>query len=142
MKLLKDLGNLVAVLVQTSFCGDQDVVHVYDDISRSDFFFKDCIHHCLECSRGVYKSKEHNSGLKESSVCFECGLSLITVLYSDIIVSPSYVKLDEPLLFHKLTNKFFNKGKRVGVLYDILIDPAIVLYQLLFAIFLFNKEEG
>jgi len=139
---LKDLGNLAAVLVQISFCGDQDVIHVYDDVSRSDFFSEDCVYHCLECSRGVCKSKEHNSGLKEFSVCFECGLPLITILYLDIIISPLYVKLGEPLLSNELTNKFFNEGKRVGVSYGILIEPAIVLYQSLLAIFLFNKEEG
>src|SRR6266567_3296423 len=130
------------MLVQTSFGGNQDVVHIYDNISRSNFFFKDCVHHCLECGRGVCKSKEHNSGLKEFSVCLECGLPLITILYLDIIISPLYVKLGEPLLSNELINKFFNEGKRVGVSYGILINPAIVLYRSLLAIFLFNKEEG
>ena len=43
---------------------------------------------------------------------------------------------------HNMTDKFFNEGKGVGISYGILIDPAIVLYWSLLAIFLFNKEEG
>ena len=131
----------MAVLVQISFCGNQDVIHVYDNISRSDFFSKDCVHHCLESSRGVCKSKEYNSGFKESFVCFESGLPLIPIFYSDVVISALYVKLGKPLLSNKLMNEFFNEGKRVGVSYCVLINPAVVLYWSLFAIFLFNKEE-
>ena len=95
----------------------------------------------MKSGGGIHESKEHNSGLEESSVCLECGFPLVAILYLDIVVSSLYVKLGEPLLSNKLTNKLFNERKGIGVSYSVLIEPAIILYQSLLAIFLFDKEE-
>jgi len=59
----------------------------------------------------------------------------------DVIVSPSYVKLGEPLFANKLTDELLYEWKGISIPYGVLIKPAIILYWSFLAIFLLNKEE-
>jgi len=43
---------------------DEHVIHIYHEPSCSNFVFKDGVHHGLECSGRVGKTKEHDCGLK------------------------------------------------------------------------------
>ncbi|PFH45513.1 hypothetical protein AMATHDRAFT_159063, partial [Amanita thiersii Skay4041] len=66
-----------------------DVVHVDAHPSFSYFVPENVVHHGLELSQ----PKEHNKRFEESPVGSECGLPLVSLFYSDIIVAPSYVHL-------------------------------------------------
>ena len=60
---------------------------------------------------------------------------------SDIIVSPSDVKLGEDFRPLEFINKVRNEGERVCITDGMFIDVAIVLTGSEAAIFLFDKEE-
>ena len=56
---------------------------------------EDVIHHCLECGGRICKPKEHYCWFEHAEQGFECCLPLVTLLDSDIIISPSDVKFSE-----------------------------------------------
>jgi hypothetical protein len=58
---------------------DEDVIQVHTDHSFHDEVSENVIHHGLEGGRAVHESKEHNQWFKQSSVCPECCLALISV---------------------------------------------------------------
>ena len=55
--------------------------------------------------RGVGHAEEYNSGLVESPVGNESGFPLISVLDSDIVISPLYIKLGEDLGVFEFVNE-------------------------------------
>jgi hypothetical protein len=55
------------------------------------------VHHGLEGGWAIGKAKVHDQWLKETWICSKCSLPLITLLNTDINVSPSYIKLGEVL---------------------------------------------
>src|SRR6266403_4203080 len=121
------MSDPLAMVFKTSGCGDKYVVHVYDYISRGNFFSKDGVHHCLERGWGISESKEHYSGLVESFVAFEGSFPFVSFFNVNIVVSPSYVKLGEPLFSHKFVNKFLDEGQWVRVPDGPFIDLLVVL---------------
>src|SRR6267154_3410806 len=94
--------DLFTMLIKTSSCSDQDIIHIDYHIACSDLIVKCGIHHGLESGWRISESKEHNSGLKESSVCLEGCFPLIAIFYADIIISSLHIKLSEPLLLDEL----------------------------------------
>jgi hypothetical protein len=99
----------------------------------------------LECSRGIGKSKEHYSGLKESSVSFESSFPLVAVFDANIVISPSgpsYVKFGEPSFSDELTDKFLYEWKGVCVSHSVIVKLAVILHQSLFAVLLLDEKEG
>jgi hypothetical protein len=60
----------------------------------------------------------------------------------DVVVSLSNIELGKPMLANESINELFDKWERVGILYSKLIKLSVVLYQLLLAILLLNKEKG
>ena len=52
---------------------------------------------CWKVGEGVDHAEEHNSGFIESPVGNESSFPLVSVLDSDIVISPLYVKLGEDL---------------------------------------------
>ena len=65
---------------------NEKVIHVNDEPSFSDHVLEGVVHELLECSWGIAKTKEYNSGFKESIVsdtvkaAFHWWLSLIQML--------------------------------------------------------------
>ncbi len=62
----EDIANSCGVVPHGSTCGDANVVHIDANGGAKGFVFKDdiaidVVHHCLEGSWGVRKSKVHNS---------------------------------------------------------------------------------
>jgi hypothetical protein len=142
LQLLQDLSNLVIVLVETSGCSNEDVIHVNNDVSRGNLFSEDGIHHCLECGWWIGESKEYNSRFEESSVSLEGSFPMIAFLYLDIVIFPSNIELGEPMLANKSINELFNEQERVYIPHSELIKLSIVLYWSLLAILLFNEKKG
>jgi hypothetical protein len=126
---------------EVSGCGNKNVIHIDDNVSGSNFFSKDGVHHCLEGGRGISEAKEHDQWFKESPVGFECGLPFIAFFHPDIVVSPSNIKLGEPLFSNKLTNEFFNERKGIIIAYSVVIKYMIVLYWACLGTFLSNEEK-
>ena len=76
---------------------DKEVIHINDEPSFCDHVPKRIGHEPLKGRRGIGHSEEHDSGFIESTVGDEGGLPLVPFLDSNIVVSPSYVKLGEAL---------------------------------------------
>jgi hypothetical protein len=122
-------------------CGNKNVIHIDNDVSGSDFFPEDGVHHCLKGGKGISEAKEHDQRLKKSSVGFECGFPFVTFFHSDIVVSPLDIELGKPLFSNKLANKFLNKRKGIVIAYGVVIEYVIVLNWLCLGTFLSNKEK-
>ena len=120
---------------------NEEVDHVNDKPSFCDHITKGVIHEVLESGRRIGETKEHHSGFKESLMGDEGGFPLMSIFDSDIIVSPSNVKLGEDFCPLKFIDEVRNKGKRVCVTDSVFIDVAIVLTGLQAPVLLFDEEE-
>jgi hypothetical protein len=100
------------------------------------------VHELLKGHRGVGKSEEHYRGFKEALVGDEGGLPLMSVFDSDIIVSPSDIKLSEHLGIPEFVNEVRDEGKGVGVTNHVFVDITVVLAGSESSVRLFDKEEG
>ena len=122
--------------------GDEEVIHIDDKPSFSDHVLEGVVHKSLERGRGVAKAKEHDCWFEKSLVCDESCLSLMTIFDSDIVVSPTNVKLGEVASIFQLVHEVRDEGERVGIMSGVFIEVAVVLAGVEFAIFLLDKEEG
>ena len=84
---------------------NEEVVHVNDKPSFCDHIPERVRHESLKSGGGVGHAEEHNSGFVKSSVGNESGFPLVTVLDSNIVISPSYVKLGEDLGIFEFVNE-------------------------------------
>ena len=73
--------------------GNEKVIYVDDQPSFRDHIAERVVHESLKCGGGVAKAKEHDSQFKESFVCDEGRLPLVTILDVDIVVSPMTLNL-------------------------------------------------
>src|SRR6267154_3607462 len=94
--------DLFTMLIKTSSCSDQDIIHIDYHIACSNLIAECGIHYGLESGWRISESKEHNSGLKESSVCLEGCFPLIAIFDANIIISPSHIEFSEPLFLDEL----------------------------------------
>ena len=102
--MLKDSFSLffvISVIVRV----DEEVIHVNDEPSFSNHISKGVRHESLKGGGGVGLAKEHNSGFIKSLVGNESGFPLVTILDSDVVISPSYVKLGEDLGVFEFVNE-------------------------------------
>ena len=74
---------------------DEEIVHVDHQPPFGYHIPKRVIHESLECCWRVAKSEEHDCWFEKTSVCDKSRLSLVSIFDTDIVVSPSYVKLGE-----------------------------------------------
>src|SRR6266403_319644 len=81
------------MLYNVTICGDKYIIHVDNDVTFSQVFTKEVVHHCLKCCGRVSKTKEHNLWFIKSSIRFECGFPLVTFFDSYVVVTPSHIKL-------------------------------------------------
>src|SRR5258708_35652304 len=72
------------------------VIHIADGLIAVDEGVEDVIHHGLEGGGGVTQSEEHDKQLKESLVCGEGWLPLISFFETDIVEAPVEVQGGEP----------------------------------------------
>src|SRR5260221_6753610 len=75
---------------------DEDVIHVANSFIVINKGVEDVVHHCLEGGQQVAQSKEHDEWLKESSVCGEGCLPLISFFETDVVEAPAEVQGGEP----------------------------------------------
>ena len=122
--------------------GDEKVIHIDDKPSFSDHVSEQVIHELLEYGGGVAEAKEHDCQLKESFVSDEGSFPLVTVFDTNVIVTPSNIELGEMLSVFQLVHKVGDEGERVSITSGVLIEVAVVLARMEFAILLLDKEEG
>ena len=91
--------------------GNEEVIHVDDKPSLSDHVSERVIHELLECSGGITETEEHNCQFKESFVCNEGGLPLVTVFDLNIVVPPTNIKLGEVRASFSLSMRSEMRGR-------------------------------
>ncbi len=94
---------------------DQNIVEVYRDLSFGNEVAEDVIHHPLKRGGRVREAKEHDGGFKQSTVGAKHCFLFVGFLDSDVVVSPTNVKLCEVFGTSELVDKLQNEGKRVSV---------------------------
>ena len=107
---------------------DEDVVQVHKNVALIDEVPKNFVHHALEGGGGVAESKEHDGGLKQSSICSKRSLPLVSLPHSHIVVPPSNVQLGEVPGILDPVDEFLDEGKGIAVLYSVFIELPTVLY--------------
>ena len=127
MELLEYFLHLDLVLHQVALGEDHDVVNVDND--HILHVCKDLVHHCLEGSRGVAKSEEHDGGFEGSAMAYESGLPFVPFLYTDIVVSPTEINLSEILQALELVDKLGDEQDGVVVLNHMFIQIPIILHH-------------
>ena len=85
------------------------------------------VYECLKCEGSIAKSKEHDSGFKQSHGSNEGSLPLVLLLDVDIVVSPANVKLGEQGGLLHVINKFRDKRERIGVSDCVGVQVAVIL---------------
>ena len=86
------------------------VVHVDDKLSFSDVVSEVEVHKCLKCQWGTAKSEKHYCWFEQSKRHDEGSLPLITLLDSDVIIPPPYVKLGKERELAKIVDEVGDKG--------------------------------
>ena len=69
------------------------------------------------------------------------GLPLVTFLNSDIVVSPSYIKLGEDLGVFKFVNEVGNQGEGVCILDSMAVEVSVILARSEASILFLDEEE-
>ena len=86
------------------------IVHVNDKPSFPDVVGEVEVHECLERRWGAAKSEKHHRWFEQSERCDESSLPLVTFFDSNVIVSPSYVKLSKERELAKIVDEVGDKG--------------------------------
>ena len=95
----------------------------------------------LESGGGIGHAEEHDSGFIESSVGDEGGFPLVSFLYSDIVVPPSYVKLGEDFGIFEFVDEVGDQGKGICVSDSVGVKVSVVLARSEATILFLDKEE-
>ena len=92
-------------MILVIFGVDKEVVHIYDEPSFCNHIPEGVGHESLKGGGGIGHAEEHDSGFVKSLMGDEGGFPLVTVLDSNIVISPSYVKLGEDLGIFEFVNE-------------------------------------
>ena len=95
----------------------------------------------MEGGGGVSQSEEHYSWFEQSLQGFEGGFPFVALLDSDVVVSPSYVKLGKEGLSLELFQDCFDEGKWVIVTDRLFVQFLVILDRSKLSVFLFDEEE-
>jgi hypothetical protein len=139
----KDLHHStnLSMMFAKSLREDEDVVNVHYDLSVIDLDSENFVHHGLEGSGRICKAKEHDSGFVKTTIGSEGSLPLISLLYADIVISPSDIKLCKILGILKGVDKVGDKGWRIAVLLGDVIQSTVVLDWAKSPVLFLDKEE-
>ncbi|KIK76365.1 hypothetical protein PAXRUDRAFT_170171, partial [Paxillus rubicundulus Ve08.2h10] len=114
---------------------DENVIQIDNNLASENEIIEDIIHEFLESCRGVGKPEEHYNGFKETVIHTKHCLPLIPILYLHVIVTPMYIE------FHEIFSPF-ELVDEIPIFHDKCIKFLIILHQLKFSIFLFDKGKG
>jgi hypothetical protein len=137
---LEDLSDEVAMFFECG-SGNQDVIHIDENLPGGNEVTKDGVHHGLKYSRGIGEAKKHDKGSKHATVGLEGGLPFIPLLNADIVVAPADVEYGEDLGILEFFNNISNKRERVLVFDGEIIEFAVILNGVQLAVLFLNTEE-
>ena len=120
---------------------DEEVVHINDEPAFSNHIPERVRHESLESGRGIGHAEEHDSGFVESSVGNEGGFPLVAFLDSDVVISPSYIKLGEDLGVFEFVNEIGDQGEGVGISDSVFVKVAEILAGSEASILFLDEEE-
>ena len=86
------------------------VIHVNDKPAFPDVVSKVEVHKCLKRRWRATKSEKHHHWLEQSKRCDEGSFPFITLLDSNVIISPPYVELGKEGELAKIVDKVRDKG--------------------------------
>ena len=90
----------------------------------------------------VGHAEEHDSGFIKSSVGDEGGFPLVAFFYSDIVISPSHIKLGEDLGVFKFVDEVGDQGEGICISNSMAVEISVILTRSEASILFFDKEEG
>ncbi|KIJ06958.1 hypothetical protein PAXINDRAFT_91198, partial [Paxillus involutus ATCC 200175] len=88
---------------------------------------EDMIHQCLECRRGVAKSKEHDIRFEESMGRDKRRFPTITWFDLNVVVSPSDIEFRKDLRSFEFINEIGDEGKGIRVFDSVGVQVSIIL---------------
>jgi len=100
------------------------------------------VHERLKCRQRIALAEEHHCRFVEPIRSSESGLPLVSLLDSNIVVSPLDIEFREVTRVLKRINEIGNMGKRVSVLDSMRIYVSVILAGTERSILLRDKEEG
>ena len=104
MESLEDESDFVIKVVGGVSANGQ-IIHVNDKPSFLDVISKVKVHKRLERQWGAAKSKKHHCWFKQSKRHDESSFPLVTFFDSNVVISPSYVKLSKERELAKVVDK-------------------------------------
>ena len=120
---------------------DKEVIHVDNKPSFCDHIMKGVIHESLKGGRGIGKAKEHYAWFKESLMGDESSFPLVSILDTDVVISPTDVEFGENLCPLKFINEVGDEWEGICIADCVFVNIAVVLTRVEATILLFNKEE-
>ena len=120
---------------------DKEVIHVNDEPSFCNHIPEGIRHKSLKGGGRIGHAKEHDGGFIESSVGDEGSFPLVTFLDSDIVISPSYIKLGEDLGVFKFVDEVGNQGEGVCISDSVTIEISVVLARSETSILFLDEEK-
>ena len=137
--MLKDsLCSFLVILVVVRV--DKEVIHVYDEPSLCNHIPEGIGHKLLKGGGRIGHAEEHDSGFIKSSVGDEGGFPLVTFLDSDIVISPSHIKLGEDLGVFKFVDEIGDQGEGICVSNSMAIEISVILARSEVSILFFDEE--
>jgi hypothetical protein len=138
--LIQDLSSDMSMFVAISG-KDENVVEIHRDDPFHDEIVEYLIHHGLEGGRTIGEAKVHDQWFKEATIGAKCGLPLITLLNSDIIVPPTDVELGKVLRAFESVNEVIDEREWVSILPCDHVKCPIVLVKVKFTILLLDEQD-
>ena len=120
---------------------DKEVIHVYDEPSLCNHIPEGIRHESLKGGGRIGHAEEHDGGFIKSSVGDEGGFPLVTFLDSDIVISPSHIKLGEDFGIFKFVDEIRNQGEGICISNSMAIEISVILARLEASILFFDEEE-
>ena len=125
---------------------DEDVVHVDCNIAFVDEFTEKMIHHRLESCGCIREAKEHDHWFEEAAIRLECGLPLIAISHTDVVVPLTDIQLRKerrPVAVYpcESIHELSDEQEWGGIANGECVQSAVVLNGSKIAILLLDEEE-
>ena len=119
---------------------DEDIVKV-DDHQSIQERPEQVVHESLESAGSIAEAERHNESLVVAVSRLECGLVDVFFEDLDLVVSAFELDLGEEFGATKPVEEIVDSGKRVSILYGLLVERTIVVADAQCAILLGNEQD-
>ena len=131
---LEDMVDLLGVGCWV-WRGDEEVIHIDNQLSFSDHVSERVIHESLEYSGGVTQTKEHDCWFEKSFVCDKSHLPLMTIFDVDIVVPLLNIEFSEVASIFQLVHEVRDERERIGIMGGMFVKVMVVLAGVEFTVF-------